>query len=204
MIDTLLAQATASSPAELLAVALAIAYLLLAVREHPACWLMAALSTLIYLVLFWQVRLYMESALQLFYLGMAGWGWWSWRHGGRDGGMLPVLRWSVGAHVRALAAIGLLTLASGTALLLWSDARLPYVDAFTTWASVVTTWMVTRKVLENWHYWFVIDAVSIGLYLDRGLVFTALLFAIYLVIIVFGYRAWLASWHQSRRASTAH
>jgi nicotinamide mononucleotide transporter len=53
--------------------------------------------------------------------------------------------------------------------------------------------MVARKVLENWLYWFVIDAVSIGLYLDRELFFTAALFALYLIMIVFGYRSWRAS-----------
>ena len=71
-----------------------------------------------------------------------------------------------------------------------TSAAWPYVDSFTTFGAVVTTWMVTRKVLENWLYWLVVDAISIPLYLDRGLLLTAGLFAVYLVIVVFGYISW--------------
>ena len=67
---------------------------------------------------------------------------------------------------------------------------LPYIDSFTTWGSILTTWMVAKKLLENWLYWLVIDSVSIYLYLERGLFLTAALFAVYLVIVVFGYRRW--------------
>ncbi|MBT3643599.1 MAG: nicotinamide mononucleotide transporter, partial [Gammaproteobacteria bacterium] len=55
---------------------------------------------------------------------------------------------------------------------------------------LIATYMVTQKILENWGYWFVIDSASIVLYLDRGLYFTALLFMVYLVIIIFGYLRW--------------
>ncbi len=72
-----------------------------------------------------------------------------------------------------------------------STAAWPYVDSFTTWGAVVATVMVAHKVLENWIYWFVIDLVSIPLYVDRGLMLTAWLFVAYLVIVVFGFRAWL-------------
>ena len=70
---------------------------------------------------------------------------------------------------------------------------MPFLDSFTTWGAVIATYMVARKILENWLYWFVIDAVSIGLYLSRDLYFTAALFAGYLVMIVIGYRSWRAS-----------
>ena len=89
------------------------------------------------------------------------------------------------------------TLMSGLLLQQGTDARLPFLDSFTTWASVVTTFMVARKILENWIYWLVIDSVSIFLYLDRELYFTALLFVIYILIIFFGWFAWLKSYRQS-------
>ena len=68
---------------------------------------------------------------------------------------------------------------------------MPYLDSFTTWGAVLTTYMVAKKVLENWIYWFVIDAIAIYLYIDRELYLTALLMAIYVVMVVFGYTAWL-------------
>ena len=81
-------------------------------------------------------------------------------------------------------------LISGELLTRYSAAALPFLDSFTTWGAVIATFMVARKILENWIYWFVIDAVSIGLYLSRELYFTAALFAAYLVMIVIGYRKW--------------
>ena len=86
---------------------------------------------------------------------------------------------------------------SGELLTRYSNAALPFLDSLTTWGAVVTTYMVTRKILENWIYWFVIDAVSIGLYLSRDLYFTAALFTAYLLMIVVGYRSWRASMLES-------
>jgi nicotinamide mononucleotide transporter PnuC len=78
----------------------------------------------------------------------------------------------------------------GSLLSQHSDAAWPYVDSFTTWASVITTVMVAKKILENWLYWLVIDSISIPLYVDRGLYPTAMLFVAYLIIVIFGYIKW--------------
>lgn len=188
--DRILQAAAAASPWEAAAVALAIAYLLLAIVQNIWCWVAAFVSTCIYLVLMYEARLYMESVLQLFYLGMAVYGWYHWRHGPGPNHSLPVTSWRLRQHAAATAAILAMALASGRVLDTYSDAALPYLDSFTTWGAVVTTWMVARKILENWLYWFVIDSVSIYLYVSRGLYLTAWLFALYLVLIVFGYAAW--------------
>jgi nicotinamide mononucleotide transporter len=179
---------------ELVAVGLGIAYLLLAVREQIACWYTAFVSTAIFLYLFWDVRLLMESGLQVYYLAMAVYGWLQWRNGGRDHAPLRIHAWRWQQHAVAVVVVLSASLLSGLLLERYTDARLPFVDSFTTWGSIVTTWMVARKVLENWLYWLVIDAVSIFLYLDRGLYFTAALFAAYLVIAVFGWYQWHRVW----------
>ncbi|MEP5763223.1 MAG: nicotinamide riboside transporter PnuC [Halieaceae bacterium] len=176
---------------EAAAVVLGIAYLLLAVREKISCWYAAFASTLIYLFLFWDVNLLMESALQLYYLVMAVYGWWQWQHGGNNDSTLPISRWQPRQHGLAIAAILLVSASSGYLLQEYSTAALPFLDSFTTWGAVLTTWMVARKILENWLYWLVIDSVSIYLYLDRELYLTAALFAAYIVIAVFGFLAWL-------------
>ena len=93
-------------------------------------------------------------------------------------------------HVLVIAVIAVLTAASGYLLGEHSSAVWPYVDSFTTWASVITTYLVARKYLQNWLYWIVIDTVSIPLYIDRGLNLTALLFVAYVVIAVVGYFKW--------------
>ncbi len=178
---------------ELLAVALAVLYLLLAIRQNIWCWAAAAVSTVIYLFIMYEARLYMESALQVFYLGMAAYGWYEWRHGGADHGELDVSVWPWKRHVVAIVVVFALVFVSGELLTRYSSAALPFADSFTTWGAVVATYMVARKILENWIYWFVIDAVSVYLYLSRELYFTAALFVAYLVMIVFGYRSWRRS-----------
>lgn len=184
---------------ELIAVVFAIAYLVLAVKENVLCWYAAGISTLIFLVIFWDVSLYMESGLQVYYLAMAAFGWYQWRSANDAPANLQVSMWSMQQHLIALSAIALLTFTSGYLLNSGTDAQLPFLDSFTTWASVITTFMVVRKVLENWIYWLVIDSVSIYLYMDRELYFTSMLFAVYIVIIFFGWFSWSKSYQQSMK-----
>ncbi len=188
---------------ELIAVALAIAYLILAAREQIACWYCALASTAIYTVLFWDVQLLMESTLNVYYMAMAIYGWHQWRARERGGTALKIHTWPWRCHAIVIAAIILATIISGALLSRYSQAAWPYVDSFTTWAAVSTTYMVARKVLENWLYWFVIDAISIPLYLERGLPLTALLFAVYIVIVVIGYRHWQREYACSAYAHSA-
>lgn len=174
--------------------ALAIAYLLLAARESLWCWYCAFVSSAIYTSIFWDVSLLMESLLNVFYVVMAVVGWWQWRqspHGAEEGErplQIHTLRlWQHGAIIGGLL---LISAVNGWYLTHYSSAVWPYLDSFTTWASVVTTVLLVRKVLENWIYWFVIDGISIYLYLDRELYMTALLFFAYVVLVVFGFWRW--------------
>ncbi len=193
-LQTVLAAAQSMSLLEVTAVVFAMAYLLLAVRENVLCWLFAFLSTAIYTVLFWDVSLLMESALNVYYMVMAVYGWYQWTRGGTNGDELPhalaVRSMSASHHVWVIVAIVVLSAISGYLLGEHSSAAWPYVDSFTTWASVITTYLVARKYLQNWLYWIVIDAVSVPLYIDRGLNLTALLFVAYVVIAVVGYFKW--------------
>lgn len=172
------------------AVVLALAYLMLAIREHLACWPAAILSAGIYLVLMFQAGLYMISALQVFYIAMAIYGWYSWKHGAGAGGKLGISSWPLRRHVAPLTLILLTTLVSGHLLKTYTDAAMPYLDSLVSWGAIFSAWMVARKVIQNWHYWFVIDLVSVYMYFSRGLYLTALLFIVYLVLIVIGLRQW--------------
>jgi nicotinamide mononucleotide transporter len=197
--NAVLAALASMSWLELLAVVLGITYLLLAMKESLWCWYAAFIASAIFLYLFWQVDLVMETALQVYYLAMAVYGWWHWRSGASRTDSLPVSRWEASQHGYALAAVAVATLVSGWLLQEHTSAALPYLDSFTTWGSILTTWMVARKILENWLYWLVIDAVSIYLYIDRELYLTALLFAAYLIIVIFGYWKWLQHYRAQSR-----
>ncbi len=190
LINTLWSQVQGMAAWELLAVLCALIYLALAMLEKISCWYFAFVSTAIYTVIFWKVSLLMESALQIYYLLMAVFGWWQWRQSSDKTEALKIHCWSGRQHVSAVALILVLTVVSGALLKQFSQAAMPFLDSFTTWAAVVTTYMVARKVLENWIYWFVIDGISIYLYLDRGLIFTAALFVLYEVMVVVGFWHW--------------
>ena len=193
-----------NSSLELVAVVLAIAYLLLAVRQHIACWYAAFISTAIFLYVFWQVNLYMESGLQVYYLGMAVYGWWAGQRGRSEGKPgLTISTWSLRQHLIVIGIVVVATFVSGT-LLSGTEQRLGYLDSFTTWGAVVATFMVTRKVLENWLYWIVIDSASLYLYFDRELYFTMILFLVYLVIIFFGFRNWLREYRLEAQDDPTH
>jgi len=181
------------------AVLLGIVYLLLAMRQHLWCWYAAFASTTIYAFLFWDVNLLMESALQIYYLAMAIYGWYQWRRKDSNNNntvSLEISTWTGKQHGLAIGTTLLLSYVSGQLLANNTDAARPFIDSFTTWGAVLTTYMVTKKVLENWIYWFVIDGICIFLYLDRGLHPTAALFLAYEVIVIFGYLKWRVEWQK--------
>ena len=192
----------ATSLWELAAVVLALAYLLLAVRRSQWCWPSAFISTGIYLVLMARAHLYMQTILQVFYLTMAVYGYMQWRQNRDARGVLAVTRWRWHAHATAAAMVLAVSVLNGWILSLHSDARAPYLDSFVTWGSVVTTWMVARRVLENWLYWIVVDALAAYLYFDQGLRATALLFLAYIGIVIHGYFAWQRTEQQRTRSGT--
>ena len=206
-LQTVFNTAMSMSPWELAAVIFAIAYLLLAVKENIWCWFFAFVSTAIYTILFWDVSLLMDSALNVYYMAMAIFGWHQWTRGG-DGGSVdshksPIRSLSRRQHGLIIISIILLSTVSGYLLGEYSSAAWPYVDSFTTWASVITTYLVARKYLQNWLYWIVIDTVSVPLYIDRGLNLTALLFVFYIIIAVLGYVSWQKHYRGKRQAVAA-
>lgn len=178
------------STLEMVSVAFGLAYVILAAKENLWCWPAAFIGTGTGILVFWDVSLFMESALNVFYLVMAVYGFYQWRYGGMAGNQLAISSWRLQQHCKALLLIIVLAAGSGYLLNNFTDAALPFVDSFTSWAAVVTTWMVARKVLENWLYWVVIDSISIWLFIQRELYLYALLFVCYTVIAVYGYLQW--------------
>lgn len=195
----LIEQARAFSALELVAVVLAVAYLLLAIRQRIWCWLCAGVSTAIYIWLFIGAKLYMESVLNGFYFIMAIYGWYIWTSGRTDGHERPVVRWPLQTHALAMTAILAVSVVNGHLLSRHTDAAFPYIDSLTTWSAIWATFLVARKVLENWWYWLAIDSASVFIYWVRDLQLTSLLFVVYVIMIPFG----LVSWSRSMREQPA-
>lgn len=180
-----------TSGVEFVAALLAAAYLVLAIRQHAGCWFAAFVSSCLYVRVLFGAHLYMESALNGFYAAMALYGYWQWRSGAAGHGV-RVVRWPLMRHGWGLLGVVALACVSSFFLRRFTAAALPFVDSLVTWSSVFATFLVARKVYENWHWWLVIDSLSLGLYVTRHLYLTALLFCVYLALIVVGMREWRA------------
>ncbi|WP_462153802.1 nicotinamide riboside transporter PnuC [Pseudoalteromonas piscicida] len=180
---------TAMSSWEYIAVVLAVAYLLLAIRENIWCWPVAFINTFIYTVLYWNGALVMESLLHFYYMVMAVFGWWMWRQGDKNKPS-DIVSWSLSKHLSIIVTTSVVSVLLGYFTKHYMAADLAYLDSFTTCFAVVTTYLVAKKILENWLYWVVIDAASIYLYYLKGFYPTLVLFIFYTLMACWGYKRW--------------
>lgn len=177
--------------AEIVAFVLAVCMVLANFRVHPVGWPLAMASSLLYALLFADSRLYGEAALQLVFIGVAGWGWWQWLRGRGDGGAALVVHRLRAPHrtavlVATLAAWPLLALLLDHA----TDSDVPWLDALPTVGSVAGQVLLGRKLLENWPVWIAVNVVSVALFAVKGLWLTVMLYALFTVLAAVGWRQW--------------
>jgi nicotinamide mononucleotide transporter len=176
---------------EIAAVAASLLYIVWAAAENRWCWPAAFLGSALFVFIFWRYQLLMDSALNVYYALMAVYGWivWNKKNNLKDASH-GIICWPFQYHFAAIAAVIALSIISGYWLSQHSEASFPYLDSFTTWASLLATWMIAQKMLENWLYWIVIDFISIYLYFNKALYFTVLLSFVYIVLSIYGYYSW--------------
>lgn len=183
---------------ELVAVVLTLLAVYLTARQVLWCWPLAMVSVTLYAVVFFRARLYADMGLQALYFGLAIYGWWAWRHGGRDHGELHVTLASTKMKL-LLAGIGAVAgILLGQTLSRFTDASLPFMDSALTSFSIVGQWMQTRKLLEAWLVWLGVDVFYVGMFLYKGLYLTAGLYAVFLILAVMGYLSWRRSMDDGR------
>jgi len=192
--------ALVASRAEALGALLGVWMVLCNLRVHPLGWLLAILSSLLYLLVFWESRLYGEAALQVLFIVMAAWGWWQWRRAAwRIGvgtgnepsrGEAGVRRLDLRGRLTALLAMAALWPAFGWLLWRFTNTDVPWWDAFPTAGSVVATVLLGLKCTENWPAWLVVNLVGVALFAWKGLWLTVGLYAIFAALSLVGWRAW--------------
>ncbi len=179
---------------EIVGVVFSVIYLLLSIRQNILLWPMGMISAILYMVVFFQAKFYADMGLNVYYFFISIYGWIVWQKGKGDGGRRSTIvriQWKQGlilAGLTVLAFIGI-----GLILDRYTDSPVPYWDALTTAMSFTATWMLARKILEHWIIWIIVDAISMGLYLYRGLYPTMILFALYTTMAVIGYLEWKKS-----------
>jgi len=189
-VESLIEQIFAAHWAEHGALLCGIGYALLIVKRNRWAWCFGALSSSLLVWLAAGAGLPLQAALQGVYVLMAGYGFWRWTKAAEQNAVVAVSIWPRWRH--AVAALGIIVLAFTVGRLLaeHTDAAWPRLDAAVTAMSLLATWMTARALLENWLYWLVVDAISFFLYYSQGLIFVAVLYVVYFVIALFGFRAW--------------
>lgn len=182
--------------------ALGLLYLWWEYHANSRMWIVGAVMPMVSMWLYFRKGLYADFAINIYYLVMALYGYIAWTFGfaRKNKPPLPV------RHARpavAIASIGAL-LAVWALLYAWleylTDSNVPVADAFTTAGSIVGTWMLARKYIEQWFYWIAVDIVCVGLYVYKQIPFYAALYAIYVVVAVFGYFKWVRLARENRPA----
>lgn len=163
----------------------------LCVRKSVWNWPVGIVSVVAFGVFFWQIKLYADVGLQVFFLLTGFWGWWLWLHGGDDHGALPIRRLSprsrwfwAGVMVPAIWLVA-------TVLRRYTDAALPYWDTLNTALQIAAQLLLMAKYLDTWPLWIAADVLSIGIYLAKGAYPTAGLYVVLLVLASLGCASWL-------------
>jgi nicotinamide mononucleotide transporter len=179
---------------ELSAVAFSLACVVLAARRHVGTWPAGIVAVVAYCVIFVRAKLYADAALQVVFLGQGIYGWLQWGRRDGDRGQEPPIR-LLHPRQRIVLGLGIVTvaLAIGAALDRYTDASRPFVDAAVSVLSLAANWLLARRILENWALWLTADALYIGLFLSTGLIASAALYALFLVLAALGWRSWLGS-----------
>ncbi len=172
-----------------LALTTGVAYAVLAARRIRYCWIVGAVSSACAAILAGLSQLPMQAALNVFYIGMSAYGWWSWARRSSYG-ELNVTLWPHAWHLGAAVTIIALSLASAFALRAGTAAAWPLLDSLTTFFSLLATWLAARGKLENWLYWVVINTVTIYLFSMQRMWGMAVLSALLAIIAGAGYITW--------------
>jgi nicotinamide mononucleotide transporter len=180
----------ATNPLELASFLLSVVTVWLNIRQNHWAWLFAIISSAAYGAVFYHSKLYGDMGLQVVFIVVSVWGWHSWLRGGSAHQPLRVTRLDRAGWIAC--AIGW---AAGFVLLAaflrhFTDTDVPHADGFLTAGSLLGQLLLSRKKVENWHAWIAVDVLYVGLYLYKGLLLTAILYALFVAMAAVGLRAW--------------
>ena len=174
---------------EIIAAVAGVAYVVLAARRNRLCWIVGAVCSAFIAVVSALSALPMQASLNVFFVGMSVYGWWSWTSSSAQG-EVPVRVWRFAWHIGAVLVVLALSFSSARWLATETDAAWPLLDSLTTWFSLLATWLQARAFLENWLYWVAIDGVLVFLFYARDKIFLASLNLLYIGIAAATFVVW--------------
>ncbi|MBC3906733.1 MULTISPECIES: nicotinamide riboside transporter PnuC [Undibacterium] len=175
---------------ELMSFVLSVITVALNIRQLHWAWLFSILSSGLYAGVFFDARLYGDMGLQFVFILVSIWGWMNWLRGNDAHERLKVTRLNAQSRLASVGATLLVFVLLAWFLKTFTDTDVPYADGFLTAGSLLGQVLLSRKKLENWHVWIIVDVLYVGLYVYKGLMLTALLYAIFILMAIMGLRAW--------------
>ena len=175
---------------EMMAVIFGLMNIYLAVRANVWNWFFGAITVSLYFVIFYYVKLYADMSLQLIFLILQFYGLYQWLYGGEHQRALSIRKATLSTYLTAMISTVCLFSIIATVLHAYTDSTTVAIDAFTTTLSLVAQWMMSKKWLEHWWLWMLVDIISIDMYIGKHLYFTAGLYTVFLFLCMFGYVTW--------------
>lgn len=175
---------------EIIAVLVNVLGVWLTARRTPWCWPVGVVAVLLYVWIFYDVKLYSDMLLQVLFAFLQGYGWWRWRTGRVAEGKVRIEPLHPRLAIISLVAGAVLSVLLGTAMAHFTDAAVPWLDATLTGYSLVASYWAARKFVASWWLWIGLDAVYTGLYYYKDLPLTAVLYAGFILLAIYGLRAW--------------
>ncbi len=169
----------------------------LAAKNSIWNWPIAIISVLIYILIFFESKLYADTGLQVYFLVMNFYGWYFWSRK-EIHQKVPVSSISHKEIILSVLSIILFTAGLGYFLYTGTDASFPFIDSFCTACSLIAQVFLARKVLENWLIWIFVNIIYVGVYISKDLHLTALMYALYIIIAAVGYRDWREEYKNTR------
>jgi nicotinamide mononucleotide transporter len=189
--EAVISALTSTTLTEWLIFTTAIIYVVLAAFENVWCWLFGIISSASSVYLCYTGHLFLESGLSVFYVIIGIYGWYQWLHGSKENSEITIVHSNFKQNIFLLLIGVIIWIPFGYAAHNFSTQAMPYLDAFITSFSIVATWMTAKKIIENWWYWIVVDALAVVLYTYRGFYLIGLLYIIYTILAAAGYFSWL-------------
>jgi nicotinamide mononucleotide transporter len=179
---------------EIVGAILSLIYLYLSIKEKVSLWFFGIISSIFYIVIFFQTKFYADMSLQFYYVIISIYGWIIWKSGEKGNKKeLPATRMSKRLFLNLIIATALIYIVYYLVLNRFTDSTIPNADSLVGALSIIGTWMLARKLIENWFVWIVADGLCVGLYIYKGLYPTVILFVIYTLMSVVGYFQWKKS-----------
>lgn len=170
---------------------LGLVYLVLEIRTSVWMWVVGCIMPAIYIVVLYQAGIYADCGMEVYYFLAGVYGLIIWLRGRTETGKQVNISYAP-RRLWLVLAFCFIVLFAAIAVFLreFTDSRVPYIDAFTTALSVIAMWMLSRKYIEQWGLWLVVDAVSSGLYIYKGVYGRSILYAIYTLLAIYGWLQW--------------